>query len=203
MQMKILRIALVTVAVLAIAYAFVYQYGLFAPRLGAGTAGGSGIVRIGGPFALVDQTGRTRRDTDFRGSLMLIFFGYTYCPDVCPTALQIMTAALESLGAKAANLQPILITTDPARDTVARLKDYAANFHPRLVALTGSAEAVAKAAHAYRVYSAKPKHQEPGTDYLLDHTSIIYLMARDGGYLTHFTHNTRAEAMARVIRKHL
>ncbi len=203
MQMKILRIALVTVAVLAIAYAFVYQYGLFAPRLGAGTAGGSGIVRIGGPFALVDQTGRTRRDTDFRGSLMLIFFGYTYCPDVCPTALQIMTAALESLGAKAANIQPILITTDPARDTVARLKDYAANFHPRLVALTGSAEAVARAAHGYRVYYATPKDHKPGHDYLMDHTSIIYLMARDGGYLTHFNHNTSAEAMARVIRKHL
>ena len=203
MQMKILRIALVTVAVLAIAYAFVYQYGLFAPRLGAGSAGGSGIVRIGGPFALVDQTGRTRRDTDFRGSLMLIYFGYTYCPDECPTALQMMTVALESLGDKATNIRPILITIDPERDTVSRLKDYAANFHPRLVALTGSAAAIAKVAHAYRVYSAKPKDHKPGTDYLMAHTSIIYLMARDGGYLTHFTHNTNAGAMARAIRKHL
>ena len=201
MQMKILRIALVTVAALAIAYAFAYQYGLIPPR-GDGSAA-RGIARIGGPFPLVDEDGARRSATDFRGSQMLIYFGYTYCPDECPTALQIMTAALESLGDKAADIQPILITTDPARDTVARLKDYAANFHPRLVALTGSAEAVAKAAHAYQVYSAKPKDQEPGTDYLLDHTSIIYLMARDGGYLTHFTHNTGAGAMARAIRKHL
>ncbi len=203
MQVKILRIALVSVAVLAIAAAFAYQYGLFAPRLGAGSAGGSGIVRIGGSFELVDQTGRTRRDTDFRGKLRLIYFGYTYCPDACPTALQIMTVALESVGARAADIQPILITIDPGRDTVARLEDYAANFHPRLVALTGSTEAIAKAARAYRVYYAKPKDQKPGNDYLMDHTSIIYLMARDGGYLTHFTHNTSAEAMARAIRKHL
>ena len=203
MQVKILRIALVTVAVLAIAAAFAYQYGLLAPRLGAGSAGGSGIVRIGGPFTLVDQTGRTRRDTDFRGRLMLIYFGYTYCPDACPTALQIMTVALESVGDRAADIQPILITIDPGRDTVARLKDYAANFHPRLLALTGSAKAIARAAHGYRVYYATPKDQKPGHDYLVDHTSIIYLMARDGGYLTHFNHNTSAEAMARVIRKHL
>jgi protein SCO1/2 len=168
-----------------------------------GGAGSTGIARIGGPFSLVDQDGRPRTDRDFRGELMLIYFGYTYCPDACPTALLAMSQALDALGADAAKVQPIFITVDPARDTAAQLKLYAQNFHPRMVMLTGSAEQIAAAAKAFRVYYAKAKGSGEDDQYLMDHTSIVYLMGRDGQYLTHFTHATSADKMAEAIRKYL
>ena len=165
--------------------------------------GGGGIVKIGGPFTLVDHDGAPRGAGDFRGQRMLVFFGYTYCPDVCPTALSDMALALDALGDDAAKVRPIFITVDPARDTPARLKAYVANFHPRLVGLSGSEQAVTAVAKAYRVYFAKSKAEaEPG-EYLMDHTSIIYLMGPDGRYLTHFGHGTTAEAMAKRIREKL
>jgi protein SCO1/2 len=166
--------------------------------------GGSGAVAlIGGPFALIDQNGSSRRDTDFRGSFMLVYFGYSFCPDVCTTALNDMSQALDRLGPAAEKIQPIFITVDPERDTPEQLKSYAANFHPRLVALTGAAEAVASAARAYRIYYAKSKETAGQTDYLMDHSSIIFLMDRDGRYLTHFTHATSLEAMVNGIRKQI
>src|SRR2546430_87373 len=128
----------------------VFEYYYLAPRLGSGGSevAGVGGLGIGGPFTLVDQNGVTRRPDDFRGKLMLIYFGYTYCPDVCPTELQTMTEALERLGDKAPMVQPIFITVDPERDTPEQMKSYAENFDPRLVALTGSAAQVAEAAKA-------------------------------------------------------
>src|SRR6516165_9079377 len=98
----------------------------------------AGAAAIGGPFTLTDQNGKLRTDADFRGQYMLVFFGYTNCPDVCPTTLQVLTDAMAKLGPAAGKVTPIFITVDPERDTVAALKDYAANFDPRLVALTGS-----------------------------------------------------------------
>jgi protein SCO1/2 len=171
-------------------------------KLYGGRAGG-GLVQIGGPFTLVDQDGETRTEADFKGEYMLIYFGYTYCPDVCPTALNDMGLALGELGKSADKIRPVFITVDPARDTPERLKPYVANFHPRMVGLTGSDEAVTAAAKAYRVYFAKAKTEaEPG-EYLMDHTSIIYLMSPDGRYLTHFGHGTSIEAMAKRIRENL
>ena len=166
-----------------------------------GRGGSGGIVKIGGSFTLVDHHGKSRDDGDFRGEHLLIYFGYTYCPDVCPTALSDMALVMDTLGDKAAKVRPMFITVDPSRDTPERLKSYVANFHPRLVGLTGSEAAVAAAAKAYRVYFAKSKTEaEPG-EYLMDHTSIIYLMGPDGRYLTHFTHGVRAEIMAKQIRE--
>lgn len=167
------------------------------------TGGPPRSAAIGGPFTLVDQNGGQRRDADFRGRLMLIYFGYTYCPDVCPTELIKMGSALDELGKAADRITPVFITVDPARDTVERLKDYASNFHPRLVALTGDAEAVDRAAKVYRVYYARSKESGDEQDYLMDHTSIVYLMAADGGYLAHFTRGTTASQMAARIRSHL
>jgi len=198
MSARNISIILISVATLTVAALFAYHYAVVAPK-----RAGRGAPSIGGAFTLVDQNGQTRRDTDFRDKFMLVYFGYTFCPDVCPTALQVMTLALDELGDKAADVQPILITIDPERDTVERLKSYAANFHPRLLALTGSPQAIAAAAHAYRVYYAKSKGHDSGPDYLMDHSSVIYLMGRDGQYLTHFTHTTDAEGMARGIRKYL
>ena len=158
---------------------------------------GSQQALVGGPFELVDQDGNVRRDSDFRGGYMLVFFGYTYCPDVCPTTLHDITLALDSLDeAVARRIQPIYITVDPARDTVAAMKAYVANFHPRLVALTGSDDQIAAAAKAYRVYYAKAGE---GDDYLVDHTAFIYLMDPEGRYASHFSHTTGAEDLAAAL----
>jgi len=162
----------------------------------------TGSALIGGPFSLTDQTGARRTDADFRGTHMLIFFGYSFCPDVCPTALQNMTVALDALGPKAARVTPIFITIDPARDTVAALGAYAANFHPRLVALTGTEAEIRAVAKAYRVYFAKVG-EDGDPDYLVDHTSIVYLMGPDGRYVAHFTHNTSPDELAQALKRHL
>lgn len=163
---------------------------------------GSG-VKIGGPFTLTDQDGKQRRDTDFKGQFMLVYFGYTYCPDVCPTELNQMSLALEELGKDADNVRPIFITIDPERDTPARLKEYAENFHPRLVALTGDAKAIKDVAKAYRAYYARSSASESETEYLMDHSSIIYLLGPDGRYVTHFGRGTEMEKLAAGIRQHL
>lgn len=157
---------------------------------------------IGGPFALTDQNGAVRHDSDFRGKLMLIYFGYTYCPDACPAALTVMTSALDELGDTAKDVQPIFITVDPERDTVAQMKSYASNFHPRLLALTGSVAETTAAARAYRIYFEKVK-PEGSSDYLVDHSSLTFLMGRDGKFLTYFGPEVTADQMAAAIKKYL
>ena len=162
---------------------------------------GGGIARIGGPFVLVDHTGAERTEADLKGRHALIYFGYSFCPDVCPTALADMLIALDELGPAAARVQPVFITIDPDRDTPAVLKDYIPNFHPRLIGLSGSAAQIGKAARAYRVYYAKVDDPEAGDNYLMDHSSVIYLMDPDGRYLTHFSHGTGPDTMAKRLRE--
>ena len=157
---------------------------------------------IGGPFALIDEKGRQRTDKDFRGKLMLVYFGYTTCPDVCPTDLQQIGAAIESLGKAGDAIQPLFITLDPARDTTKRLAAYVAPFHARLVGLGGSDFAVRKAADAYRVYFKKVPIGTEG-DYGIEHAAFIYLMDREGKYLGYFPPGTSAARMVEVIRPHL
>jgi cytochrome oxidase Cu insertion factor (SCO1/SenC/PrrC family) len=169
---------------------------------GGGDNGGIAGVSIGGPFTLTDQNGAVRRDSDFRGVLMLVYFGYTYCPDVCPAELATMSAAMDKLGEHANEVRPIFITIDPARDTVEQLKLYATNFTPMLEALTGTPEQIAAAARGYRVYYAKAKGARDD-DYTMDHSGFVYLMARDGHYLQHFGPSATAEEMAAAIQKHL
>jgi protein SCO1/2 len=200
MNHKVFRIALLAALAVFLLFALAWQWGLIAS---AGRDGqSSGIARIGGPFTLIDHNGQKRSEKDFADRLMLIYFGYSYCPDVCPTALQVMSSALQILGPKASNVQPIFITIDPGRDNQAHLKEYVANFFPGMVGLTGSEDAVKKAANAYRVYYRKADDGD-STEYLMDHSSIIFLMAPDGSYLTHFTHQTPPAKLADVIRKHL
>ena len=155
---------------------------------------------IGGPFTLIDDSGTPRTDAEFRGKLMLVYFGYTHCPDACPTALQDMADALAKLGPQADEIVPIFITIDPARDTVAYLKGYAEQFDAHFVSLTGSPEQVAAAAKAYRVYYRKATDTP---NYLMDHSSIVYLMGRDGKFLMHFTPDTTPDQMADALRKYL
>lgn len=161
----------------------------------------AGKALVGGPFSLVDHTGRRVTDKDFRGRYMLVFFGFTYCPDVCPSGLQVMAAALQKLGAKADRVTPILISVDPERDTPAQLADYVKSFDPRLVGLTGTREEVDAAAKAYRVYYKKVTDEKSTAGYTIDHTAIIYLMDPNGSYVTHFTHTIGVDALADRLGK--
>jgi len=165
-----------------------------------GSTASTGRALIGGPFELIDHTGKTRKDAEFRGKYMLVFFGYTHCPDFCPTGLQAMGETLDALGKHAEKIQPIFITIDPERDTPKVLKDYVPNFHKRLIGLSGSKAAVAKAAKAYRVYYAKAG-KKGGADYLMDHSTFTYLMGPDGRYLIHISHGTPPKKAAERIRK--
>lgn len=160
----------------------------------------SGKALIGGSFELVNQDGKTVTDKDFRGKYMLIYFGYTFCPDVCPTELQVITGALEQLGSKAKNIQPIFISVDPDRDTPEVMKDYVANFYPGMIGLTGSGEQIAKAAKLYRVYYSKVLEKNaPANEYTMDHSSIVYLMGPDGSFVKHFSYGTDAAKLAKGI----
>ena len=164
--------------------------------------GGSGGIQVGGPFSLTDQSGRRVTEKDFAGKVLLVNFGYTFCPDVCPTELAAMTAAIDQLGDAAKRVQPLFITIDPTRDTVAQLALYHQNFHPSFAMLTGSEDEIARAARAYRVYYKKADSQS-ATEYLMDHSALVYLMGPDGRFLTHFTPQTTPEQMAAEILKQL
>jgi cytochrome oxidase Cu insertion factor (SCO1/SenC/PrrC family) len=156
---------------------------------------------IGGPFALIDHTGKLRTEADFRGKLMLVYFGFTYCPDVCPTDLQNIGLALDRLGEAAERVQPLFITLDPARDAAEHLKDYVPMFHPRLIGLTGDPAAIDAAAAAYRAYYAKVPLK--GDDYTVDHSSFIYLMGTQGQYLGFFPPGAPPETIAQTIAQQL
>jgi len=164
----------------------------------------SGVALIGGPFKLTDHTGKNVTEQDFRGKFMLVMFGYTYCPDVCPTTLSTMSDAMDLLGDEADRVTPVFITIDPERDSVEHLKEYVTYFHPRLVALTGSAKQIKAVAKVYRVYYAKAaENKEDAEDYQMDHSSISYLMGPDGKFIAHFSHGTEAGAITQRIIENL
>ncbi len=157
---------------------------------------------IGGPFRLVDQDGQEVTDETYRGKYMLVYFGYTFCPDVCPTSLSAMADTLDILGKLADDIVPIFISVDHQRDTPEHLKEYVKYFYPTLQGLSGSAENITAAAKAYRVYYTKVIEEGADPDdYLMDHTSIIYLMGRDGSFKTHFGHGASPQDMARKIKE--
>ena len=161
----------------------------------------SGKALVGGPFSLTDSSGKHVTDKDFRGRDMLIFFGFTSCPDICPASLQLMSTVLDKLGPKADRITPIFITIDPERDTAPKLDEYVKHFSSRIVGLTGTPEEIAAAAQAYRVYYNKvPNKVVPG-DYTMDHTGIIYLMDANGDYVTHFTPATPVDDMTAKLAK--
>ena len=157
--------------------------------------GESSTTKIGGPFELVDAgTGKTVTDQSYKGKWLLIYFGYTHCPDACPTALNDLSLALDKLGDKRRDMAPLFITIDPDRDTADVMKDYAASFAPDIVGLTGSAEQITKAEKEFRVYAAKHPTKDGGYD--MDHSSVIYVMDPAGHFVTNFTHETDPDQMA-------
>ena len=155
---------------------------------------------IGGPFTLTGNAGKPRSDSEFRGKLMLIYFGYTYCPDICPTDLMTIAQAVDSLGAAGEAVQPIFITIDPERDSVQRLAEYVSSFHPRFIGLTGTPDEIRRIALAYKVYYAR---NGSGEDYTIDHAGVTYLVGRDGQYLGFVPPQTTPERLAEVIRTQL
>ena len=165
----------------------------------------TGTALIGGPFTLVDQNGKTVTDRDFRGKYMLIFFGFTHCPDICPAELQVMSAALDALGSKADEVVPVFVTLDPERDTSEVVGTYVKNFGKNFVGLTGSPSAIANAAKDYRVTYSKFEYngRDVNYRYSIDHSAIVYLMDKDGQYLTHFTYGTPASKMTETMRSYL
>jgi cytochrome oxidase Cu insertion factor (SCO1/SenC/PrrC family) len=165
----------------------------------------TGEVAVGGPFELVNSNGETVTEEILKGHHSLVFFGFTYCPDICPMTMQTIAAALDQLGPAGESILPVLITVDPERDTPEVMGEYVANFHPRLIGLTGSIEQVNAAAVAYKVYARK-NHMEdsdgnPTEDYLMDHTGLTYLMGPDGKYVDHFGNGVSADEIAARLKE--
>ena len=163
--------------------------------------GSQGRPTIGGPFTLTDQNGRTVSSDSLKGKPTLIYFGYTYCPDVCPTSLLLMENAVEKVGPDAdKKVNMVFITIDPERDTSKLLKGYVENFGTTFIGLTGTPQQIADVARAYRVYVQKVPGKD-GAPYLMDHSSIVYVLDRNGRFVTHFTHEAKAEQIAAAIGK--
>jgi len=156
---------------------------------------------VGGPFQLVDHAGRQRSDADYRGKLLVIYFGYTSCPDVCPTELQSISLALDALGPAAAAVQPLFISVDPERDTPARLADFVSSFHPQFVGLTGELAAIRKTALAYKTFFAR--HRTASPDYPVDHTGFVYLVGKDGRYRGFLPPGTSPQDIGDALRAEL
>lgn len=161
---------------------------------------GTGLPSIGGNFQLVDKDGKVWKDTDFRGKPMLVYFGYSYCPDIYPTALSHLTQAVEELGG-GKTIQPVFITLDPERDTADNLKTFSQNFHKDFIMLTGSKVQVDQAIKAYRVHAARASQDKDNYD--IDHSSLIYLMDKDGNYQAHFNHQTPSKEIVERVRYHM
>ena len=195
-------LVVVILAVLVLVGARLVQWGgghVHAPE----TAQTETPTSVGGPFTLVNGDEKTVTDQDFQGKFLLIYFGYTFCPDICPTELGAVAKALDALTPEQRErIVPLFITIDPERDTPAVLKTYTAAFHPQIVGLTGTPEQIEQVRNAYHIYAAKV----PGSDdktYAMDHSSVLYLMGPDGAYLTHFNRNATLDQIVEDLRKRL
>ncbi len=181
---------------------------------------GTGIAQIGGDFTLINQEGQLVHEADFRGKFILVFFGFTHCPDICPVSTATLSKVMELLGDKADQVIPLFITVDPERDTPDVLKEYFYNFDKRIIALTGSPDQIKQVAGEYKTYYArsvptnvepehehmhsKTNHEEPASEnYTVDHSGFIYLMGRDGKYIRLFPYDVSPEELARVIQSTL
>jgi len=195
-QLLVIALAFLCGAILAM---------LVLPRTPRGADGGNsfGTAAVGGPFRLLDHTGRRVGPEDFRGRFMLIYFGFTLCPDICPAGLQVMTAALDRLGPLADQIAPIFITLDAQHDTPAVMADYVKSFSPRLIGLTGTEVELEAAARAYHVYHVRKSDPKSTLGYVIDHTALFYVMGPDGSYVTLMHHTTSAEEMAQQLARSL
>jgi protein SCO1/2 len=206
-QKNILRIVIIAAVALAVVGGVAWWLGQATTQTEVQT----GEAQVGGPINMIDHKGNIFTEKDLQGKYALIFFGFTNCPDTCPMRLQDITQVLEILGPDAEKIRPVLITTDPARDTPAQLADYLSNFHPAFIGLTGSQEQVDATLAAYKVYASKvPEAQEPdqaahehddNDHYQMDHSSFTYLMGPDGKFVKVFAQDVSAEQMAAELKE--
>ncbi|MBY0407038.1 MAG: SCO family protein [Rickettsiales bacterium] len=180
---------------------------------------GQSEVLIGGPFTLTDQNGQTVHESDFRGKLMLVFFGFTHCPEICPVTVKTLSDVMGMLGEKADQVAPIFITVDPARDTPEVMKAYLENFDKRFLGLTGAQEDITAVQAAYKAYAAKAVTESPeaeagheahdhgaeadAKDYTMDHSAYVYLMDKEGKYHKIFSYTTPAAELAKAVEQAL
>lgn len=189
----------------AVALALVAAGSLFLTRADTGTtpSASSGEALVGGPFTLTDHTGARVSDRDFRGRFMLIYFGFTYCPDVCPAELARMEAVINAMGPAGEMVVPILLSVDPERDTPEVLANYVKHFHPRTVGLTGTPDEIRDVLSAYRVYAQKVEQPGSSVGYLMDHSSYIYLMGPDGKFVDFYAPQDSPEEIRASLTAHV
>jgi protein SCO1 len=199
MNARSLRLLVISAAFLAGLFVCFGVVLMLSGRLSAPVA--QQVAAIGGPFKLVDQNGQPLSDQDVKGRPFLVFFGFTHCPDVCPTALFEVSEVLRALGPDADRARALFITVDPERDTPAVMKDYLSSFDPHFSGLTGDPAAIAAVAKAYRVYYKKVPLEQGG--YTMDHTAIVYLMDKSGHFVAPFNLKRPAEAAAADLRRYL
>ena len=161
------------------------------------TKGGetAGEALVGGDFSLTDGTGKTITNNDFKGRYMLVYFGFTHCPDICPTSLLLIENARKQLGEKGNKVVPIFITLDPERDTPETVGQYVAHFGPDFVGLSGTPEQIKHVADAYKIYYRKVEDKDSAMGYVIDHSGFMYLMGPDGKYVTHFPHTIAEQSL--------
>ncbi len=169
--------------------------------LAGGLRSVSAPASIGGPFQLTDQVGQSVTEASLKGKPTLIFFGFTHCPDVCPTSLFEISEVLRAMGKDADRVNAYFVSVDPERDTAAAMKDYLSSFDPHLKGLTGDAAAVAKVISGFRVYAKKVPLKDG--DYTMDHTALIYLMDRDGNFVSPFNLKRKPEEAATDLKRYL
>jgi len=190
----VIVLLLILIGTVAIAYKYKDKY-----QPGRGTVENE-VNLIGGPFTLTDHNGNTFTEQNLLGRYSLVFFGYTFCPDVCPTTLTDLGETMNLLGEEGEKVKTVFISVDPERDNPEDLKEYVAYFHPNVVGLTGTPEQVAKVAKAYRIYYSREKTENTtDDDYTLSHSSIVYLMGPNGKFLTHFSYGTDSTKIAQKI----
>lgn len=201
------RVIIVSSIIIAILSIWVLLTNDLAPKPLAGSGAVSGVADIGGDFSLLDHNGNEFTQENLKGQFSLIYFGFTFCPDVCPTSLQKITHLLEDLRRYNIKVLPVFITLDPKRDTISALKSYLSNFHPEIIGLTGSDEQIRHVAEKYKVYyaisedsKAQTNDADKGKYYMLDHSSFIYLMSPDGKYVAHFAlHDQEQDMLRRIV----
>jgi protein SCO1/2 len=197
MQWKSMGLVVAGAIALLVAGRWAVENWLAAPQPSQGEA------LIESEFSLVDHTGNSVTDEDFEGKWQLVVFGFTSCPDVCPTALIGVSAVLEELGDGAEQVQPLFITVDPERDTPEVMAEYVANFDPRILGLTGSPEQIKQAAQAFRAHYAKVEQEGQPDGYTMDHSAFLYVMSPDGEYATHFSPADEPVTVADAIRAYV
>ncbi|GAB4162612.1 MAG: SCO family protein [Rickettsiaceae bacterium] len=199
---KVTRIVIILSSVIAILSLYILLTMDLQDKPLAGQGGGiTEETPIGGDFTLIDQNGAEFNSDAMKGRLSLVYFGFTFCPDICPTSLQKLSNVLTTLDKYQIDVLPIFITIDPARDKPELLKEYLSHFHPKFIGLTGDEKSIKKVAELYKVfYAIAESHDKEDDKYMIDHSSFVYLMGKDGKYMKHFYMSSTPEEIIEYIR---